>query len=78
MVGDVIRLRWNGRDPSPGGVVASGIARYEVWRKLEGRPPRRIARTTATQLDVPATPGVRYRFYTIAVDNDGNRERRRL
>jgi subtilisin family serine protease len=69
-------LRWTGFDTAPAGVVASGIARFEVWRSTNGRPPRRIATTTARQLVVRGRPGSRYTFFTVAIDRAGNREPR--
>ena len=72
---DAISLRWSGRDTAPPGVVASGVAKYELWRQVDDGPARRVATTTATQIRVGATPGERYSFYTIAVDAAGNRER---
>ncbi|HZO36247.1 MAG TPA: S8 family serine peptidase [Solirubrobacteraceae bacterium] len=70
-----IALRWTGSDASPRGVASSGVAAYEVWRQVGDGPARRITSTTATQTTVAATPGERYRFFTIAVDRAGNRER---
>jgi len=67
-------LRWVGSDPAPAGVVSSGIAEYEVWRSVNGRRPRRIARTRKTSLRVRGKPGSLYGFYTIAIDRAGNRE----
>lgn len=70
-----IALSWSGSDASPRGVSSSGVVRYEVWRQIGERRARPIATTTATQIEVPASPGERYRFFTIAVDAAGNRER---
>ncbi len=67
-------LRWSGRDRAASGLVPSGVHRYEVWRAANGRPWRRIKRTSRTRLKVRVKPGSRYRFYTIAVDKAGNRE----
>lgn len=69
-------LRWSGRDPQPEGLVASGIARYEVWRAIDARPAKRIAVTTKRRLRLDGTPPRTYSFFTRAVDNAGNRERR--
>lgn len=69
-------LRWTGRDPSPPGVTASGIARYEVWRSVGGRAPRRIAVTTRRSLRLRGVPPRTYAFFTRAVDRAGNREAR--
>ncbi len=69
-----VALRWSGRDTSPTGVVASGIARYELWRSVDDGLPVRIASTRRTAKTVRVRPGRRYRFYTVAVDRAGNRE----
>lgn len=70
------RLRWTGTDPAPAGLTASGIARYDVWRAVNGRAAKRIAATTKTSLRFSGTPRSTYSFFTIAVDHAGNRERR--
>ncbi|MCW2990218.1 MAG: family serine peptidase, partial [Solirubrobacterales bacterium] len=69
-------LRWTGHDPAPAGLVSSGIARYEVWRAIGGRPAKRIAVTTKRTLRMHGTPTRTYSFYTRAVDNAGNHEGR--
>jgi len=69
-------LRWSGHDPAPRGLTASGIARYEVWRSLDGRAAKRIAVTSRTSLRLRGKPRSTYSFYTRAVDNAGNREAR--
>jgi len=69
-------LRWSGRDPTLAGVVATGIARFEVWRSFDGKPAKRIAVTTKRRLVLRGTPVHTYAFFTRAVDNAGNRERR--
>jgi hypothetical protein len=69
-------LRWTGTDPAPPGLVASGIARYEVWRSIDGFAPKRIAVTAGTSLTLRGTPPRTYAFFTRAVDNAGNREGR--
>jgi len=69
-------LRWSGRDPTLEGVVATGIARFEVWRSFDGKPAKRIAVTTKRRLVLRGTPVHTYAFFTRAVDNAGNRERR--
>lgn len=67
-------VRWTGGDAAPAGLTPSGIAHYDVFRSANGRPYRRIKRTTATRLKLRVKAGSRYRFYTIAVDRAGNRE----
>jgi serine protease len=73
--GDGILLRWRGADNAPPGVRASGIARYEIWRDEDSGPARHITTTTDTTIVLPAAYGMRDRYFTIAVDRAGNRER---
>jgi subtilisin family serine protease len=70
-----ITLRWNGEDPAPAGLVASGVNHYEIYRSTNRRAYRRIKTTRATSLKLAVRPGGRYRFYSIAVDRAGNREK---
>ncbi|MDP8968188.1 MAG: S8 family serine peptidase, partial [Actinomycetota bacterium] len=72
--GRSLTLRLRGRDPAPAGVIASGVDVFEVYRSVNRRPYRLIKRTRANRLRVSVRPGVRYRYYTIAVDKAGNRE----
>lgn len=74
LVGGRITLRLSGSDPAPPQVVSSGIARFEVWRSVNGGRARRLLATTRRTLHVPARRGVRYGFYSVAVDRAGNRE----
>src|SRR5215210_467922 len=37
-----LTLRWRGRDVPRAGVALSGLARYELWRSVNGRAPRRL------------------------------------
>jgi serine protease len=76
--GGSVALRWRGQDGSPPGVRSTGIARYEVWRKAGEAPAQHMTTTTSTSALVPAEPGVRNQWFTVAVDRQGNRERRRL
>jgi hypothetical protein len=55
-------------------VAASGIARFEIWRSVDGRRARRLGSTRGHTLYVAARRGTRYAFYSIAVDKAGNRE----
>jgi hypothetical protein len=76
-VGDgAVALRWSGRDAAPTGVRSSGVARYEVWRAAGDGPAQRVATTTDTTLVVASEPGVQNRYFTVAVDRQGNREPR--
>jgi serine protease len=70
-----ITLRWNGQDPAPAGLVASGVDHYEIYRSTNRRAYRRIKTTRATSMKLAVRPGVRYRFYSIAIDRAGNREK---
>jgi subtilisin family serine protease len=72
--GRSILLRWRGADDGVAGVVASGIARFELWRSANGRPARRIASTRAHSLRLRGVRGQHYGFFTIAIDQAGNRE----
>ena len=72
--GGRITLHLSGTDTAPAGVVASGIARFEIWRSVNGGKARRLRSTTARTVRVAAHRGARYAFYSIAVDKAGNRE----
>ncbi|HSD82173.1 MAG TPA: S8 family serine peptidase, partial [Solirubrobacteraceae bacterium] len=71
-----VLLRWRGSDSGPPGVAVSGIARYEVWRSVDGHSWRRIlvASKRRLRMRVRVRPRSRYRFLTVAVDAAGNRE----
>ena len=69
-------LRWSGTDPAPAGVAASGVARYELWRRVDGGPARRIGTTTERSVRMRGVPGRTYAYFTRAVDHAGNREGR--
>ncbi|HTN23921.1 MAG TPA: S8 family serine peptidase [Solirubrobacteraceae bacterium] len=70
-----ITLRLKGRDKSPAaGIVASGIARYEIYRSTNGARYKRVKSTSAASVRFQVRRGSRYRFYSIAVDRAGNRE----
>ncbi|PZS13995.1 MAG: hypothetical protein DLM64_02480 [Solirubrobacterales bacterium] len=69
-------LRWSGHDQQKTGLIASGIARYQVFVRVNGARARLIATTTHHSLRFRGRPGFRYVFFTIAIDRAGNRERR--
>ena len=69
-----LTLRWRGRDVPRAGVVLAGLARYELWRSVDGRRARKLLTTRRTSRRVGVRPGSRYRFFTVAVDKAGNRE----
>jgi subtilisin family serine protease len=74
--GGSVALRWRGHDTGPPGVRRSGVARYEVWRAAGHGPAQRMRTTASTSALVPVLPGVRNRFFTVAIDAAGNREAR--
>jgi serine protease len=72
--GGKLTLHLAGSDPAPPDVVASGVARFEIWRSVNGHRARRLRTTVAHAVRVAGRRGTRYGFYSIAVDNAGNRE----
>ncbi len=68
-------VRWSGHDEKIPGLVASGIARYEVYVKAGRGRVRRIASTTRHRLRFHGRRGLRYVFTVVAVDRAGNRQR---
>jgi serine protease len=72
--GPRVTLRFTGRDRLRAGVVESGLAGFELWRSLDGRPARRLLSTPRPSARVTLRRGHRYAFFTIAVDRAGNRE----
>jgi subtilisin family serine protease len=68
-----VTVRLRGRDPAPAGLVASGVARYEVYARRNTGRLRRVARTSRTVVRLRVAPG-RYRYHSRAVDRAGNRE----
>jgi serine protease len=69
-----LMLRWRGHDVQQPGLIASGIALYDVYVTTGGRRPRLIARTARHTLIFHGRPGVRYVFTLVAVDRAGNRQ----
>ena len=69
-----VTLRWKGADAGPAGVRRSGLARYELWRSSGRQGFRRVLVTRRRSKVVTLVRGRRYRFYSVAVDHDGNRE----
>jgi hypothetical protein len=69
-----VTVRWSGRDARLSGLKPSGIAAYELLRSTGRGPYKFITRTRRTRVRLRVRPGVRYRFYTVAVDRAGNRE----
>jgi serine protease len=69
-------VRWIGHDQRHPGLVASGIARFEVYVRTAGGRFRRIADTRRHMLRFHGRAGARYIFSVVAVDRAGNRQRR--
>ena len=70
-------LRWSGGDPAGApGLIASGIAFFDVYASRDGKKLHRIAHTSRTRLRFTGRRGSRYRFFVVAVDRAGNREAR--
>jgi subtilisin family serine protease len=67
-------VRWSGHDVQRPGLIASGIARYEIYVRTDGRRARLIDRTAGHRLTFHGRPGARYQFFAIAIDHAGNRE----
>jgi subtilisin family serine protease len=75
LLGGKITLQLTGSDKAPPGVVASGIARFEIWRSVNRGSPRKLRTTVSRTVHVSARRGTRYGFYSIAIDRAGNREK---
>jgi serine protease len=69
-----LTLRWRGGDQPRAGVFESGLSGVELWRALDGRPPRKLLSTKKRASRVKLRRGHRYQFFTIGVDKAGNRE----
>jgi len=69
-----LTLRVVGVDDAPDGVLASGIAHFDVMRSIDGRRAKRIARTARRTVRLKVRRGPRYRFWAVATDRAGNRE----
>jgi subtilisin family serine protease len=69
-------LRLSSVDTAAPGVPVSGVRQVRVYATSGHGRARQIATTAAGSLRVPVLRGHRYTFYTRAVDNAGNLERR--
>jgi subtilisin family serine protease len=70
-------VRWAGHDQRRPGLIASGIAYYDVYVKVgRGRARLLLRRTRRHGLRFHGRAGRRYVFFAVAVDRAGNRERR--
>jgi subtilisin family serine protease len=67
-------LRWSGHDQQHAGLIASGVAYYLVYVRVNGGRARRLTRTTHRSFKYQTRPGKRYVFWTVAVDKAGNHE----
>jgi hypothetical protein len=54
--------------------VPSGIDHFELYESRNGAPFALAASSAGTAVNVPASPGSRYAFFSLAVDRAGNRE----
>ena len=67
-----ITLRLHGDDTAPAGVVASGVAKFRIYRSINGAKPTKLLVTRRTRLKVKVRRRARYAFYVQAVDRAGN------
>lgn len=69
--GGRILLSWSGMDAG-----GSGLASYAIWVSVDGEPYSQLLfDTTQTSLAFDGEIGRTYRFYAVATDNAGNRQR---
>ncbi len=69
-------LRWSASDPAPRGVLASGVARFEVRVARDGERGARLTTTSRRRLRFRGAPGKRYAIVVVAIDRAGNRSGR--
>lgn len=55
-------------------VPASGVKKVKIFASINGGRYRKIGNTKGKAFRFRGKPGKRYRFYSIAIDVDGNRE----
>jgi serine protease len=75
--GRIIVLEIKRKDPKDGGCVnlpPTGVKKVLVFASANGGPYHRIGKTTKGKLRFHAKRRRHYRFFSIAVDNAGNRE----
>jgi serine protease len=72
--GRVFILTWSGHDQQRPQLIASRIAYYDVYVRMNGGRKRLIARTARHRLRFAGLPGHRYAFFLVAVDHAGNRQ----
>jgi hypothetical protein len=51
------------------------VRKVIVFASVNGGRFRRVGKTSRRSLGFAAKPGRRYRFFSVAVDKDGNREK---
>ena len=71
-----LTLKWTGGERTHPGLIPSGVAKYQVYRSTNGGRYKRVATTTKMSKQLTLKRGKRYRFYTVAIDRAGNRERK--
>jgi serine protease len=69
-------LRWSGHDQTRPEVAASGVARFEIYVRVNGSRPKLIAKTSRHSTTFRGRPGHRYVFFAVAIDHAGNRQRK--
>jgi serine protease len=73
--GRVVNLRLKRKDASCAkDLPVAGVKRVVVFASANGGAFRRIAKTTKKKVRFRSKPNRLYRFYSVAVDKDGNRE----
>lgn len=74
--GRVINIRLKRKDAAACAkdLPVAGLKTVAIFASANGGLYRRIAKTTKKKVRFRAKPGRRYRFYSIAIDKDGNRE----
>ncbi len=74
--GRVVNLRLKRKDAGACAkdLPVAGVKTVAVFASANEGVYHRIAKTTKKKVRFRAKPGRRYRFYSIAIDNDGNRE----
>jgi hypothetical protein len=68
-------LTWTARDQRRAGLIASGVASFQLYVSVDGGRRRLIARTRRHRFTFGGLPGHRYTFFVFAVDRAGNRQR---
>jgi hypothetical protein len=74
--GRAVLLRWTGHDRKHKGLIASGIAYFDLFVRPGRGPAVRLARTRRHRFEFTGLPGHRYTFWVVAIDRAGNRQRR--